>query len=79
MVAKKLLVKSITEMEEGEKQKKEKPENRQSLGRRLSASCTPSSTNSSGERIWMLLEVLHAVYEPGEDSDLISDHLSLGT
>lgn len=79
MVAKKLLVNSITKVEEGEKQKKEKPKNRQSLGRRQSASCTLSCTNYPGEVIWMLLEVLHAVFEPGEESDLISGHLNLGT
>lgn len=37
---------------------------------------TPSYTNSSGERIQMLLEVLHAVFEPGQESELISGHLS---
>lgn len=37
MVAKKLLLNSITKVEEGEKQKREKAENRQR--RRLSASC----------------------------------------
>lgn len=35
MVAEKLLVNSTTKMEEGEKTKEEKLENRQSVGRRL--------------------------------------------
>lgn len=75
MVAKKLLVNSITKVEEGEKQKSQRAGEVWEEG--WMPAGTPSYTNSSGERIQMLLEFLHAVFEPGQESELISGHLSL--